>query len=363
MLEDEKLGIIIDEDFATLNVPPFPRTSFYAHEHPIRIKSILDYFDKVNLFNEPRIIQKKPIHIDESTIKLAHSQYHIDTVRRLSKFGYGLMSDEVFITEDTFYLAQKAIGGAIQAIQCVLNGDVSQSLALIRPPGHHALREKASGLCIFNNIATSILYFRKKLNYNKRIAIIDIDDHFGDGVAQYFYDDPDILYFSIHEFDFEEGDIGFIDELGEGNGLGKNINFPVPKGITDIDFLEFTDILEPILIEYDPDLIIVAIGFDMYWDDKIGNCFLTSYSYYNFTKWVLRMAQKLCQGKIAFILEGGYSPIGLPVCVHSVIKALLNEDYERPEFEYIDFSSESKGEEIAKIKEVLLNELVKYWSI
>ncbi len=363
MSEKKKIGIITDEDFAILNVPPFPRTSFFAHEHPLRIKSILDYLDKVNLLNDSRIILKEPINVDESIIKLAHSQYHINTIKRLSKFGYGIIGDEVFITQDTFYLAKKAVGGALQALKCVLNGDVDHALALIRPPGHHALREKASGLCIFNNIANSILYLRKKLNYYKKIAIIDIDDHFGDGIAQYFYEDPDVLYFSIHEFDFEEGDIGFIDELGEGEGLGKNINFPVPQGITDDDFLEFTDILHPILTQYRPDLVIIACGFDMYWDDKIGNCLLTSYSYYNFTRWILDLARTTCQGKIAFILEGGYSPIGVPACVHSIIKALLDEEYERPEFEYIDFSSESKEEEIAKIKEVLKKELGKYWSL
>jgi len=362
MSENQRIGIITDEDFAKLNVPPFPRTSFFSHEHPIRIKSILDYFDKVKLFDDSRIVLKKPIQINESIIKLAHSQYHINTIKRLSKFGFGIIGDEVFITQDTFFLAKKALGGSIQAIQCVLNGELHQSIALIRPPGHHALREKASGLCIFNNIANSIFYLRKIMNFDKRIAIIDIDDHFGDGIAQYFYEDPSVLYFSIHEFDFEDGDLGFIDELGEGEGLGSNINFPVPRGITDDDFLDFVEFLEPILIQFRPELIIIATGFDMYYDDKVGNCLLTSSSYYNFTRWILTLAEKLCQGKVAFILEGGYSPIGLPFCIHSMIRALLNEDYERPEFEYLDFTSETKKDEIAKIKEVLLKELAKYWS-
>ena len=240
------------------------------------------------------------------------------------------MGDEIFITEDTFELAKKAVGGTIQAIKSVLNSDVNQSFALVRPPGHHALQEKASGLCIFNNIANSIIYLKKKLHYNKKIAIIDIDAHFGDGLVQYFYDDPSVLYFSVHEFDFVEGDIGFIDELGEGEGLGKSINFPIPMNTSDEDFLEFLDILEPVLNEFTPDIMIIAAGFDLYFADPIGNGLLTSISYYNFTEKLLKIAEKICEGKLVFILEGGYSLIGLPHCVYAVLKALIGEEfYER----------------------------------
>ena len=359
----KKIGIVTDEDFARKNIPPYPHPSFYSHEHPLRIKVILDYFEKINLFEDERIEKITPINIHDSLINKAHSQYHIDSIRRISDFGNGILDDEVFITADTYDLAKKAIGGAIVAIESVLKKDVNQSLALIRPPGHHAIREKASGLCIFNNIATSIHYLRENLNYSKKIAIIDIDAHFGDGLAQFFYEDPDVLYFSIHEFDFEDIDIGFINEIGAGEGIGKNINFPVPLGITDDDFLEFTDLLEPILKEFQPDIVIVAAGFDMYWSDGIGNCILTSLSYYNFTKWILQLTEEICEGKIAFILEGGYSPTGLPVCVHSVIRALLKEEYERPDFEYMDFSSLSKKDDVLKIKGALKKILKDYWQI
>jgi acetoin utilization deacetylase AcuC-like enzyme len=358
-----KIGIIIDDDFARKNTPPYPHPSFYSHEHPLRIKVILDYLNKINLFEDERIKKIAPIEIHESLIALAHSQYHIDTVRRISNFGNGILDDEVFVTEDTYNLAKKAIGGAIVAIESVLKKDVNQSFALIRPPGHHAIREKASGLCIFNNIATSIHYLRDNLDYSKKIAIVDIDDHFGDGLAQFFYEDPDVLYFSIHEFDFEDIDIGFINEIGAGEGLGKNINFPVPLGITDEDFLEFIDLLEPILREFKPDIVIVAAGFDMYWNDGVGNCLLSSSSYYDFTKWILQLTEEICEGKLAFILEGGYSLTGLPVCVHSVIKALLKEEYERPDFEYMDFSYLSKKNDILKIKEALKKILEEYWQL
>jgi len=300
--------------------------------------------------------------IDEEIIELAHSRYYIDSIKRLSNFGSGLIGDEVFITNDTFYLAKKAIGGAISAVENVLNRKVNQSFALIRPPGHHALREMGSGLSIFNNIANMVLYLRKILKYEKKIAIVDIDDHLGDGIVQYFYHDPSVLYFSVHEFDFVEGELGFPDELGEGEGLGKNINFPIPSGMSDGEFLEFMDILEPILKEYQPDLIIIAAGFDMYFADPVGNCNLTSLSYFRFTEKILKIAEEVCEGKLSIILEGGYSLIGLPFCVHAIIKALLIERYERPLFEKLDIQYESKMEEIIKIKSSLKVLLKNYWN-
>jgi acetoin utilization deacetylase AcuC-like enzyme len=316
----------------------------------------------MQIFDNEKIIKIKPLDVEEETIHLAHTKYHVDSVKNLSNRGNGLLGEEVYITEDTFGLAKKAIGGALSSIISVINQEVNQALALIRPPGHHALRDKASGLCIFNSIANSILYVREKLHYNKKIAIIDIDAHFGDGLVQYFYEDPNILYFSIHEFDFVEGEIGFIDELGAGDGLGRSINFPIPMNSIDDDFLESFEILEPVLREFMPDLIVVAAGFDMYFADPIGNCLLTTKSYYRFTEKLLNIAEDLCAGKISFILEGGYSLLGLPVCIHSVIQALLKKKYDRPSFEYLNFTHSSKMNEIAKIKSALKNLLANFWN-
>lgn len=359
-----KIGIVVDDDFASKNSPPYPKPSFLSFETPLRIKSILDYFNnRINLFEDERIVKINPKIIEDSVIELAHSKYYIESIKWLSKCGSGLLSDEVFVTKDTFSLAKLAVGGVIKAIESVLNKEVNQSFALVRPPGHHSLREMGSGLCIFNNIANGILYLRKVLKYKKKIAIIDIDDHFGGSLCQYFYSDPSVLYFSIHEFDFIEGDIGFIKELGEGGGLGKNINFPIPTGMGDEEFLEFMEVLTPVLREYNPDLIIIAAGFDMHYSDPIGNCNLTSISYFKFTKEILNIANELCKGKLVYVLEGGYSLIALPYCVHAIIKGLLGENYEQPEFENLDFSDDSMIEEINKIKTALKNQLNNYWKL
>lgn len=357
-----KIGLIIDDDFSLKNIPPYPHPTFLSYETPLRIQSILDLLEINGIFVNERITKIKPAFIDELVLNLAHTTYQIESIKNFSSRGYGILGDEVFITEDTYELAKKAVGGTIQAIRSVLDSDVNQSFALIRPPGHHALQEKSSGLCIFNNIANAVIYLRKKISYNEKIAIIDIDAHFGDGLVQYFYNDPSVLYFSVHEFDFLEGDIGFIDEVGEGEGLGRNINFPMPLGISDVEFLEFMDVLEPILNEFNPNLIIVAAGFDMHFSDPIGNALLTSISYYRFTENLMKISETISEGKLAFILEGGYSLVGLPQCVYAVIQALLGEDYEPPIFEKVHLSSETKIDEVKKIKISLKKLLANYWN-
>ncbi|MHA2391468.1 MAG: histone deacetylase family protein [Promethearchaeota archaeon] len=362
MPQTNKIGIIVDEDFSSKNNPPYPHPIFLSYESPMRIRAIINYLERQGIFDNERISKIEATPVEESILHLAHTNYHIESIKNFSSRGFGLLGDEVFVTGDTFDLAKKAVGGTLRAIESVLNNDVNQSFALVRPPGHHALQEKASGLCIFNNIANSVIYLRKKLHNDQKIAIIDIDAHFGDGLVQYFYDDPSVLYFSIHEFDFIDGDIGFIDELGVEDGLGRSINFPVPSNISDVDFLEFMDILEPILEEFKPQLIIVAAGFDLYFDDPVGNGLLTSLSYYRFTESLLKIAENLCEGKLAFILEGGYSLVGLPHCVYAVIKAFLGEDYEEPIFERINFLEETKKDEIKKIKDSLKKLLSNYWN-
>ena len=363
-MTDYKIGLVIDDEFGSQHIPPYPKPSFISFENPHRVKIILDSLKEWNLIENDKITRLNPKVLDESVLKLAHSEYHVESIKRISKLGGGILTEEVFIAEDTFNLAKKAVGGAIEAMESIIDDKVEQSFALIRPPGHHALRECASGLCIFNNIANAILYLRNIRNYKEKIAIIDIDNHFGDGIAQYFYEDSSVLYYSIHEFDFENPDLGLINELGSGQGLGTNINIPIPQESTDEDFFECFDLMEDIIREYNPGLIIVAAGFDMYFADPIGNCLLTSKGYYEFAKRITRISKEVCNGKVCFILEGGYSLIGLPYCVKGIIIALLNKEFKAPEFELLNVPFKSLNlVEIQKINALARQLLTPYWKL
>ena len=169
-----------------------------------------------------------------------------------------------------------------------------------------------------------------------------------------------MLYFSVHEYDFVNGDVGYIDELGEDAGEGYNINFPIPYDCTDAHFSEFYEVMEAVLREFSPDLIIVATGFDMYFDDPVGNECLSSLAYHGFAKEILKISEEVCEGKVAFVLEGGYSLIGLPLCVYAVLKALLEEDFSQNFVENIHFKR-ANSSIIQKTKKNLVGLLKKYW--
>ncbi|TFF89775.1 MAG: histone deacetylase, partial [Promethearchaeota archaeon] len=270
--------------------------------------------------------------------------------------------EEIFVAPDTFEIAKGAVSGAITAVEKTVFGEINQAIALIRPPGHHAFRDKASGLCIFNNIALSILHLREKHNFSGKIAILDIDNHYGDGLAHYFYEDPSVLYISIHEYDFSQVDVGFINELGVGDGIGTNINIPVPEGLSTNEFLELIDFIEPILQEFSPSILIIPTGFDTYFADPIGNAELTSDAFYEFSKKIKKISNELCEGKIAFILEGGYSIIGLQYCLLALIKGLINESYSPPSFEYSHRNISSNRNNLEKIKKALVKIIAPYWN-
>jgi acetoin utilization deacetylase AcuC-like enzyme len=360
----ETVGIITDKDFEVLNDPPYPRPYFESFESPLRIKSIMDYFNKTDLFEDSRVKQLPLTDIDDSVIELVHSKYHIQSIKYLSDIGSGDAGESVFITKDTYNLAKKAVGATISALSSVINNEVNQSFAFIRPPGHHALRDVASGLCIFNNIAIAIQYLRKVKQAINKVAIVDIDNHYGDGIAKFFYEDPDILYFSIHEYDFDQGELGFIFEIGEGDGLGKNINFPIPPKTTDKYFLELFDIVDPIFSEFKPELIVIACGFDGHFTDPIGNCMLTANAYIQFTHKILDLAKRLCNGKLSFVLEGGYSQSALPICSYSIIQTLLGDQVELPFEEKISLPEDPELKNtISRVKAELINILKNFWPI
>jgi acetoin utilization deacetylase AcuC-like enzyme len=360
-MTENKIGIIFHEDFALKHIPPYPKPTFIAFEHPNRVKVMIEALNRDLIFDNKRILKIAPPTIEDDIIGLAHSKFHIEMIRKISEGGGGIIDDEVFIAQDTFEVAKKAVSGAITAVEQVIKKEIGQSIALIRPPGHHAYRDKASGLCIFNNIALSVLYLREKLNFSGKIAIIDIDNHFGDGLAHYFYEDPSVLYISIHEYDFSQRDLGFIDEIGAGNGLGTNINIPVPEGLSSNEFLELINFIEPLLREFAPKILIIATGFDTYFADPIGNGQLTSETFYHFSKKIMQIAKELCEARIAFILEGGYSVIGLQYCLLALIKGLLNESYSAPTFEP-KRDENPNLENLNKIKKTIVKVIKPYWN-
>ncbi|MBN2157387.1 MAG: histone deacetylase [Candidatus Lokiarchaeota archaeon] len=352
-----------------------PKPVFETYESPMRTRVIWEYFTAQNYIasefpDEPYVENeklglslRKPLPLNKSDVLRVHSPYLYELVEHLSSVGYGEIGNMVQATNESLEIALLSAGGAYQAIKDVYTGVASQSSGLIRPPGHHAIRDESNGLCIFNNIALAIEKLRKDNTFQGRIAIIDIDTHYGDGLAKTYYENPDILYASIHEY--VPGEAGIISEIGAGAGKGYNICYPVPLEADDRYLRGFTDLLTTYLEKYQPELLVVALGLDGHWADPIGNLRYTSKGYNKFAKWLHRIADKVCGGKIALILEGGYNLAVLP-CLAGIFLSefAVNIDLIECDSHMSTFfkAQQTSSSEIKKYNELIKKQLRKYWT-
>src|SRR5208337_1158343 len=196
------------------------------------------------------------------------------------------------------------------------------SFALVRPPGHHALPGRAMGFCIFNNAAVGAAYALKSL---KKIMIVDWDVHHGNGTELMFYDRPEVLYFSVHQYPHFPG-TGRAEDVGRGEGEGFNVNVPLPTGSTDADYVRaFEEILLPIMGAYAPDLVILSAGYDPHYADPLGNMRVTEAGFHTMASLVKEGAKK---AHIVALLEGGYSLEHLPSSVEASLLGLTGEPYD-----------------------------------
>jgi acetoin utilization deacetylase AcuC-like enzyme len=242
-------------------------------------------------------------------IKLIHGIEYIRFVEAICKSGGGLLdSEDTVASPKSFDVALWAAGGTLKAVNLVMEGKFENAFAAVRPPGHHAEKFRAFGFCLFNNVAIAAKYLLK--NYGlRRILILDIDAHHGNGTQENFYQTDDVLYISLHQDPLLFPGTGFIDEIGEGKGLGFNVNVPLPFRTSDRIYLKaLREIVEPIIKEYKPQFMLVSAGLDSHHADPIGNLSLSILCYQKIFETIVKLARKICQGKLVSILEGGYSP-------------------------------------------------------
>jgi acetoin utilization deacetylase AcuC-like enzyme len=226
----------------------------------------------------------------------------------------------------SFDIALLSTGGVIEALDHIIEGKVDNAYALVRPPGHHAMPNKAMGFCLFGNAAIAGKHALKNKGLNK-IAFVDWDVHHGNGTQAAFYDDPNALTISIHQDRNFPSNSGLVSENGEGLGSGYNINIPLPPG-SGVGAYEaaFDRVVIPALEQYKPELIIVPSGFDGGAGDPIGRQMLTSEGFKLLTEKIMKSAQELCNGRILMTHEGGYSAATVPFFAHAVIETLAEEN-------------------------------------
>jgi acetoin utilization deacetylase AcuC-like enzyme len=225
-------------------------------------------------------------------------------------------------------VAVKAAGGVLAAVDAVMDGKVANAFCAVRPPGHHALKDKAMGFCIFNNVAIAARYIQRTGSVSRqaapaRILIIDWDVHHGNGTQAAFDDDPTVFYFSIHRSPFYPG-TGAATDSGTGKGAGSKLNVPMERGATDADYIAvFKEKLIPAARQFKPDFVLISAGFDAHEDDPLGGMKLTSRGYAELTRIAKGIAQEHCGGRLVSVLEGGYNARALAESVEAHIRVLM----------------------------------------
>jgi acetoin utilization deacetylase AcuC-like enzyme len=215
--------------------------------------------------------------------------------------------------------AVRAAGAAISLVTSVARGAAPAGIALVRPPGHHAYADRAMGFCLFNNIAVAVEALRAE-GLAERIAIYDFDVHHGNGTEAIFYEDPNVLFMSTHQYPFYPG-TGASDAIGSGRGTGANLNVPLRAGTGDELFLEATEaVLEPKVRAFRPDIILMSAGFDAFELDPLGGLKVTVEGFRALAKRWRVLAEELCAGRMAAFLEGGYHLEGLGASVRAFLE-------------------------------------------
>jgi acetoin utilization deacetylase AcuC-like enzyme len=302
-------------------------------ETPNRLKTIYNIIDSSDI--KDKLILISPRMASEEELKLNHHLNYIKKIEATAGKHYTMLDPDTSTSPLSWETSRLAVGGLLTAVDKIMVDEIDRGFALIRPPGHHAENSRAMGFCLFNNIAIAAMYGIKNYSW-KKVLIVDWDLHHGNGTQNSFYETDQILYFSTHQYPYYPGSGGY-NEVGEGKGNGFTVNVPLEGGQGDRDFLSiFQEILYPIGKEYSPDIILVSVGFDTYFEDPLGSMNVTPEGYALLTKVLLQLAQECCKGKVIFVLEGGYHLKGLADSVLAVIKKLLSNDVDLNELKSND---------------------------
>jgi len=314
-------GIAFDPIFLKHDQPGHP-------ENAKRLESIISGLKEKELLEKVKLIDPRAAEIDEITI--CHTKEYFEYVKEFCEKGGGYLDPDTYSNKYSFLAASTAVGSSIDLTQAVINGELKNGFALLRPPGHHALDNRSMGFCLFGNISIAAKVALTKPGIIK-VSIVDFDVHHGNGTQALVGNEPNILFISTHQFPYYPG-TGSIREIGQGKAERTVVNIPLQAGVGDGGFkVVYEKVVIPSLEKFNPDLILISAGYDAHWDDPLAdlNLSLTGYSW--ISKELIKSAERVCAGKIVFFLEGGYNLQVLSNGVANTIKGLLGiESFEDP---------------------------------
>ena len=294
-------------------------TGFGHPENPERLTAIHSVLDGEDF--RDRLHPVPPRAATPEELGAIHTARYIEYVASTAGREHCYLDPDTHTSPLSYETALLAAGGLLSLIEKIWSGEFKNGFAFVRPPGHHAEANRAMGFCLFNNIAVGAAHLRRRLGA-ERVLIVDWDLHHGNGTQHSFWQDPSVLYFSIHQYPHYPG-TGHYDDVGGGPGEGFNINIPVSSRTKDNVYIQaFQRLLRPVALQFKPDMVLVSAGFDAHYCDPLGGVEVTERGYRIMTRILMEIAGECCGGKLAFTLEGGYDPQALKSSVREVLEQL-----------------------------------------
>ena len=331
-------------------------TSAFHPESPKRLEAIYKMLESPEMKGKFKLIEPRPATHDE--IGMIHESWYIDAVAKTAGKAHTYLDPDTETSPESYETALLAAGGFLNAIDAAVAGDVKNGFAFVRPPGHHAEADRAAGFCLFNNVAIGAMHAIKK-HQMKKVLVVDWDLHHGNGTQHSFYADPRIIYFSTHQYPYYPG-TGGVQEIGTGAGKGYTINVPLRTGPGDNEYVKiFRTILQPVALEFKPDIVLLSAGFDIYYKDPLGGMKVTPRGFACLSRVLLDIAEACCDGRFVVTLEGGYHIGGLT----DSCKTVLNEmkgDTRVPEEELKKMEAEA-DRSTDRVLDAVRDQMRPYW--
>ncbi len=312
-----RTGFLYDPRYLLHDTGPF------HPEMPERLEAIYQGIDKAGLL--PRLTRIEAQRADEKWIQAVHTQSYIRRFEEVCLSGHrSLDHEDNQMCVETYETAMLAVGGVLETLRMVMEGEIDNAFCAVRPPGHHAETDQAMGFCYFNNVAIGARYLQSEFGV-QRVAIVDFDVHHGNGTQHIFDSDETVFYYSVHQHpSFAYPGTGREFEAGTGNGQGFTKNSPILPGQSDDDYRACIERdLIPAMEAFKPEVLLVSTGFDAHEEDQMSDVKLSTEGYTWIIRTLLRLANQHCRGRLVSVLEGGYSLELLPVLAANHVQALL----------------------------------------
>ena len=305
-----KTGLITSDTYQNHNT---------GEGHPEKIDRVTAVIDNFKKIDNKELIWKKPAKFDQSFLVNTHSSKYLDLVNKsFPENGLAFLDGDTVVSPGSKEATKDAVGSIITAIDGVEKKEFKNAFCAVRPPGHHAEKDKAMGFCIYNNVAVGANYLIQKYNYSK-VAIIDFDVHHGNGTQDIFYDNEKVLYISTHQYPYYPGS-GSKNETGNHNNI---LNIPLDAGTTAKEYLNAYEYVLKKLKTFKPEFLLFSAGFDAHIDDPLAQLKLQSEDFYTITKRTLEISKLFCNGNVVSILEGGYDLKALQESTRRHVDALI----------------------------------------